>query len=144
MATSKDTIENYRPTALPMTILQQQGQKTVLFGVPDCGKKCSEEHVPGYLKSWDTLRRHGITQILCVSVDEPAAADAWGKSVGVDGSTVQIVADPTQALTRLLGMELGAPGSSGPRSLRYAMLLDNGVVLKVVSVGVTLFSFFLF
>jgi peroxiredoxin len=108
-------------------------KKTVLFGVPDCGKKCSEEHVPGYLKSWDTLRRQGITQVLCVSVDEPAVADAWGKSVGVDGSTVQIVADPSQALTRLLGMELGGPGAPGPRSLRYAVLLDNGVVLKVVS-----------
>jgi peroxiredoxin len=110
-----------------------QDQKTVLFGVPDCGKICSEQHLPGYLKAYDDLRKEGISQIICVAVSDPAAADAWGKKIGADGSKVLMAADPIQATTRILGMELAEPSAPGPKSLRYAAILDNGVILKMVS-----------
>lgn len=103
----------------------------MLFGVPDCGKVCSEQHVPGYLKEWDELRAQGINQILCVAVGDAAAAQAWAKGVGIDGDRIALAVDPNQAATRLMGMELGSPDAPGPRSLRYAAILDNGVILKV-------------
>ena len=67
-------------------------------------------------------------------MSDPAEADAWGKKVGIDGSNiVRMAADPIQAATRMLGMELGEPKAAGPRSLRYAAILDDGVILKMVS-----------
>ena len=105
----------------------------MIFGVPDCGKVCSEKHVPGFLKNWDALRKEGITQILCVAVAEPAEAAEWGRKVGIDGTKISIAADPIQAATRILGMELADPKAAGPKSLRYAAVLENGVILKMVS-----------
>lgn len=112
-----------------------QGHKAVLFGVPDCGKVCSEAHVPSFLRAWDELRRHGITRILCVAVGDPAAADAWAQRLGAgvaDGSKVTVAADANGAFTRFLGMEQGAVDAAGPRSLRYAAVVDDGTLLKVV------------
>lgn len=45
---------------------------------------------------------------------------------------LQVVSDPNGAFTRFLGMEQGAPDASGARSLRYAAVVDDGVLLKVV------------
>lgn len=104
-----------------------------MFGVPDCGKVCSEQHAPGFLKNWDEFRKYGVTQILCVTVGEPAVAAEWGKKVGIDGTKISMAADPIQAATRVLGMELGDPNAPGPKSLRYAAILENGVILKMVS-----------
>jgi peroxiredoxin len=68
-----------------------QGEKAVLFGVPDCGKVCSEQHLPSYLQQWDELRRLGVTKILCVAVGDPAAADSWASKMKVDdGSKIQV------------------------------------------------------
>jgi len=106
----------------------------VIFGVPDCGKVCTEQHVPGYLKEWESLRRLGVSQILCITVtNNPAAAEAWAKQIGADGSTIAVAADTNSGLTRMLGVELGEPTSTtGPKSLRYAALIDNGILLKMV------------
>ncbi|KAL4425536.1 hypothetical protein ABPG75_009552 [Micractinium tetrahymenae] len=111
-----------------------KGQKAVVFGVPDCGKVCSESHVPSYLAAWDELRQHGVTRLLCVAVGDPAAAHGWARSLGAgvaDGSKVQVVADANGAFTRFMGMEQGAVDAAGARSLRYAAVVDDGILLKV-------------
>lgn len=112
-----------------------QGHKAVVFGVPDCGKVCSEQHVPGYLQRWDDLRRLGVSRIVCVAVGDPAAADAWAAGLGAgvaDSSKVTVAADANGAFTRFLGMDQGAVDAPGPRSLRYAAVVDDGTLLKVV------------
>lgn len=115
-----------------------QGQKTVIFGVPDCGKVCSEQHLPGYLKEFDSLRKLGISQVLCIAVESPEAADAWAKKVGADGDKVTVAADTNASLTRMLGVELGEPNRAGPKSLRYAAILEDGILLKLVSADMIL------
>jgi peroxiredoxin len=65
-----------------------QGQKAVVFGVPDAGKVCSEKHVPGYLKEVDKLRQLGITKVVCLTVNEAAAAKEWASKLKLDASKV--------------------------------------------------------
>ncbi|EFN57532.1 hypothetical protein CHLNCDRAFT_143139 [Chlorella variabilis] len=109
-----------------------KGEKAVVFGVPDCGKVCSEQHVPSFLQRGDELRRLGISKILCVAVGDPAAADSWAQKLSLsDGSKIQVVADTNGAFTRFLGVELAAPDAPGARSQRYAAVVDDGVLLKV-------------
>ena len=74
-----------------MFLCSPQGHKAVVFGVPDCGKVCSEQHVPSYLHRLDELRRLGINKILCVAVGDAAAADSWAHKLSLDdGSKVQV------------------------------------------------------
>ncbi|PSC76903.1 dynamin-related 1E-like [Micractinium conductrix] len=111
-----------------------KGQKAIVFGVPDCGKVCSETHVPGYLAAWDDLRRLGVTRLLCVAVGDAAAADAWASKLGAgvaDGSKVTVAADTNGAFTRFMGMDQGPVDGPGARSLRYAAVVDDGTLLKV-------------
>jgi peroxiredoxin len=79
-----------------------QGQKTLVFGVPDCGKVCSEQHVPEYLAQADKLRQLGITQILCVAVGDPSAAQQWAETVKVDPSKVRAMQRWDKAVGALL------------------------------------------
>jgi peroxiredoxin len=67
-----------------------------VFGVPDCGKVCSEQHVPGYLQRWEELRQAGVSKILCVAVGDAAAADSWAASLNLDASKVQVGAGRKQ------------------------------------------------
>ncbi|KAL4426668.1 hypothetical protein ABPG77_004724 [Micractinium sp. CCAP 211/92] len=111
-----------------------KGHKAVVFGVPDCGKVCSEVHVPSFLSAWDELRQHGVSRLLCVAVGDAAAADAWARSLGdgvADGSKVQVAADVNGAFTRFLGLEQGGVDAAGARCLRYAAVVDDGILLKV-------------
>ncbi len=104
--------------------------------MPDCGKVCSEVHVPSFLSAWDELRQHGVSRLLCVAVGDAAAADAWARSLGdgvADGSKVQVAADVNGAFTRFLGLEQGGVDAAGARCLRYAAVVDDGILLKVVS-----------
>jgi peroxiredoxin len=109
-----------------------QGHKAVLFGVPDCGKVCSEQHVPSFLQRFNELRQLGVSRILCVAVGDEAAAKAWAQQQELaDGSKIQVVTDPNAAFTRFMGMELAPPDAAGARSQRYAAVVDDGVLLKV-------------
>jgi peroxiredoxin len=113
-----------------------QGHKAVLFGVPDCGKVCSEQHVPSFLQRFNELRQLGVSRILCVAVGDEAAAKAWAQQQELaDGSKIQVVTDPNAAFTRFMGMELAPPDAAGARSQRYAAVVDDGVLLKVVNFG---------
>lgn len=113
----------------------------MLFGVPDCGKVCSEQHVPSYLARLGELRQLGVSKILCVAVGDEAAAKAWAAQQELaDGSKIQVVSDPNATFTRFMGMELAAPDAAGPRSQRYAAVVDDGVLLKVVSAGGVAFA----
>ncbi len=46
---------------------------------------------------------------------------------------VKVAADTNGSWTRYLGLEQAAPDQRGPKSLRYAAVVDDGVLLKLVS-----------
>jgi hypothetical protein len=48
---------------------------------------------------------------------------------------VKVAADANGSWTRYLGLELAPPDQPGPRSLRYAAIVDDGVLLKLVRRG---------
>jgi len=106
---------------------------TVLFGVPNRGKVCSETHLPGYLAELDSLRKQGVDQILCISVGDGKTVAEWGSKV-CPSKDIIVAADVNGGLTRLLGMDLDPASPTDPASLRYAMALEDGIILKVVRI----------
>ena len=63
-----------------------------MFGVPDCGRVCSEQHLPGYLREAERFRALGISKILCVVVGDAAAAQEWARGLKVDPSKASTAA----------------------------------------------------
>ena len=105
------------------------GKRVVAFAVPGAfTPTCSAKHLPGFVRDADAIRKKGVDEIVCISVNDAFVMGAWGKSAGADGK-VRMLADGNGELTRALGLELDASGfGMGMRSQRYGMVVKDGTV----------------
>ena len=112
------------------------GRKVVLFALPGAfTPTCSAKHLPGFIDAASQFFEKGVDEIICLSVNDAWVMDAWGKAQGAGGK-VTMVADGNGDLSRALGFVADMSGSGfGERSIRYAMVAEDGVVthLNVVS-----------
>ena len=106
------------------------GGKTVaLFAVPGAfTPTCSNQHMPGYVQHAATIREKGVDTIVCLSVNDAFVMDAWGKDQGTGGN-IMMVGDGNGEFTKAIGLEMDGSGFGlGTRSLRYSMIVRDGVV----------------
>ena len=105
------------------------GRKVVLFALPGAfTPTCSAKHLPGFINMASEFFEKGVDAIICLSVNDAWVMDAWGKAQGADGK-VTMVADGSGDLSRAMGLTADMSGAGfGERSIRYAMIVDNGVV----------------
>ena len=105
------------------------GKRVALFAVPGAfTPTCSNQHLPGYVEKAEDLRMKGVDTIVCLSVNDAFVMGAWGQQQGAAGK-VMMVADGNAELTAKLGLEMDGSGfGMGTRSLRYSMIVRDGVV----------------
>ena len=105
------------------------GRKVVLFALPGAfTPTCSAKHLPGFIDAAAEFFEQGVDEIICLSVNDAWVMDAWGKAQGAGGK-VTMVADGNGDLSRALGFAADMSGSGfGERSIRYAMVAEDGVV----------------
>ena len=105
--------------------------KVILFGLPGAfTPTCSTKHLPSFLKSTEQLKKKNIEKVFCISINDPFVMEAWGKSVNLNDQ-LTLLADVRGDFTKSIGAEFNWRGW-GMRSKRYTMLLDNGVIKKIV------------
>jgi len=109
-----------------------KGKKVALFGLPGAfTPTCSAKHLPGFVKKAAALKKKGIDEIVCVSVNDAFVMGAWAKDQKV-GKKVLLVADGDANFTKAAGLELDLTGRGlGLRCQRFSMLVDKGVVKKI-------------
>ena len=57
------------------------GRRVALFALPGAyTPTCSTGHVPRFVELAPELHKHGIDEIVCLSVNDPFVMEAWGKS----------------------------------------------------------------
>jgi peroxiredoxin len=107
-------------------------QKAIMFGLPGAFTKvCSAKHLPGYVKNFEEAKKKGITKIICLSVNDPNVMKAWGEAHNVKDK-ILMLGDPFCKFTKTIGAEIDRNEKGlGFRSLRYTMLVENGVVTKI-------------
>jgi peroxiredoxin 5 len=66
-----------------------------------------------------------VSEIVCVSVNDPFVMAAWGKAQGADGK-VRMLADTTGELTRALGIELDATAALGNKRCKRFSAVSKG------------------
>jgi peroxiredoxin len=105
------------------------GKKVVLFAVPGAFTPlCSAQHLPGFVGKAEDIRKKGVDEIFCLSVNDGWVMDAWGKDRAALGK-VTLIADGSGEFTKAMGLELDATGAGlGVRSQRYAAIVDDGVI----------------
>lgn len=109
------------------------GKKVVLFAVPGAfTPTCSAKHLPGFVNNYDALKAKGVDTIACMAVNDAFVMGAWGKDQKA-GDKIAMLADGNGDFTRALGLELDATGfGMGKRSQRFALIVNNGEVEKVL------------
>ncbi|MCC6764735.1 MAG: peroxiredoxin [Deltaproteobacteria bacterium] len=121
-----------KPSQVSLAELSR-GKRVVVFAVPGAfTPTCSMKHLPGFVEQEKALRAKGADEIVCVSVNDAFVMDAWGKSSNAGGK-VRMLADGNGDFTRAVGLGLDASSfGMGQRSRRYAMILRDGRVEKLL------------
>ena len=106
-----------------------KGKKVVVFGVPGAfTPSCSSTHLPGFIAAADDLKKKGVAEIVCISVNDPFVHQAWGDAHKAGGK-VRMLADPAADFSKKLGLSFeAAVFGPTPRSVRYSAVVDDGVV----------------
>ena len=106
-----------------------KGRKVVIFGLPGAfTPTCSAKHVPSYLANYDKLKAKGVSDILCMSVNDPFVMGAWARDQKAGGK-VRMMGDGSADYTKALGLDLDLTARGmGMRCQRFSMLVDDGVV----------------
>ncbi len=131
-----DKIPNVKVKATDMSDVTTDalfsGKKVVLFAVPGAfTPTCSNKHLPGFIEKADEIKKKGVDDIICMSVNDAFVMKAWGEERGA-GDKVRMIADGNGDLTKALGLEFDGSGIGfGLRSQRFAAIVQNGVVKKL-------------
>ena len=107
------------------------GKTVVVFALPGAfTPTCSSTHVPRYNQLAPALKRNGVDEIVCISVNDAFVMNEWRAEQKAENIT--FLPDGNGDFSRGMGMlvpkqELGF----GERSWRYSMLVRDGVIEKM-------------
>jgi peroxiredoxin len=106
-------------------------KRVALFAVPGAfTSTCSAKHLPSFANKAEALKAKGVDVIACISVNDSAVMRAWGEHSKTAGK-VTMLADGNGDFARAVGAEADmSKNGMGPRSRRYSMLVEDGVVKK--------------
>ena len=109
-----------------------KGKKVVLFAVPGAfTPTCHKNHLPGFLTHAAEFKAKGVETIAVTGINDVVVMDAWSKASGGAG-TIEFLSDGNGDFAKALGLTMdGSAFGLGTRSLRYAMLVEDGVVKKL-------------
>ena len=108
-----------------------KGRTVVVFALPGAfTPTCSSTHVPRYNQLAPALKRHGVDEIVCVSVNDAFVMNEWRAEQKADNVT--FLPDGNGDFSRGMGMLVAkADLGFGDRSWRYSMLVKDGVIEKM-------------
>jgi len=107
------------------------GRTIVLFALPGAyTPTCSSTHVPRFNKLAPVLKRHGVDEIVCLSVNDAYVMNEWKEDQRADNIT--FLPDGNGDFSRGMGMLVSKHDMGfGERSKRYSMLVEDGVIRKI-------------
>ncbi|MBY5944512.1 glutathione peroxidase [Photobacterium rosenbergii] len=106
--------------------------KTVIvFSLPGAfTPTCSSSHLPRYNELAPVFAKHGVDDILCVSVNDTFVMNAWKQDQ--EAENITFIPDGNGEFSKGMGMLVAKNDLGfGDRSWRYSMLVKNGVVVKM-------------
>ena len=107
------------------------GKTVVVFSLPGAfTPTCSSSHVPRYNQLTPVFRKHGVDEIVCISVNDAFVMNEWKHTQNAD--RVTFLPDGNGEFSDAMGMlvdknDLGF----GKRSWRYSMLVKDGMIEKM-------------
>ncbi|ACF03238.1 Redoxin domain protein [Rhodopseudomonas palustris TIE-1] len=106
-----------------------KGKKVALFAVPGAYTgTCHKMHLPSIFLNAYAMKDKGVDTIAIVSVNDAFVMSAWKRDTDQRNEAI-FLGDGNADFTKAIGMEMDGSGFGlGTRSLRYSMLVEDGVV----------------
>ena len=106
-------------------------KKVILFGVPGAfTPTCSEKHLPGYIKLYNSFLNKKIDDIYCLSVNDEHVMKSWLMSY-TDGEMINGIADGNAEITKNFDLISDKTKNyMGCRCRRFAMIIENNVIIN--------------
>ena len=106
-----------------------KGKKVALFAVPGAYTgTCHKMHIPSIFLNAYAIKDKGVDTIAIVSVNDAFVMNAWKRDTDQRNEAI-FLGDGNADFTKAIGMEMDGSGFGlGTRSLRYSMLVEDGVV----------------
>ena len=115
-----------------------KNKRLILFGVPGAfTPTCSEKHLPGYIKLYDSFKKKHIDEIYCLAVNDHHVMKSWLISYSVDHHIIGI-ADGNGEVSKYYNLLTDkSKNFMGYRSARFAMFIENNQIqsLKIEETG---------
>jgi glutaredoxin-like protein len=107
------------------------GKTVVVFSLPGAfTPTCSSSHVPRYNQLAPVFRKHGVDEIICISVNDAFVMNEWKETQKTDRITY--IPDGNGEFTEGMGMLVNKDDLGfGKRSWRYSMLVKDGIIEKM-------------
>ncbi len=108
-----------------------KGKKVVLFALPGAfTPTCSSTHLPRYNDLAKEFKKSGIDDVICLSVNDTFVMNAWAE--GQEAENITFLPDGNGDFSKGMGMLVDKSDIGfGPRSWRYSMLVNDGVIEKM-------------
>ena len=108
-----------------------KGRTVVVFSLPGAfTPTCSSSHVPRYNQLTPVLQKHGVDEVICISVNDAFVMNQW--KAEQKAHNITFMPDGNGEFTRGMGMLVGKQDLGfGDRSWRYSMLVKDGVIEKM-------------
>ncbi len=108
-----------------------KGKKVVLFALPGAfTPTCSSTHLPRYNELYQSFKKNGVDDIVCLSVNDSFVMNSWKENQGAENITM--LPDGNGEFSKGLGFLVDkAAIGFGERSWRYSMLVNDGVIEKM-------------
>ncbi|CAN0494869.1 unnamed protein product, partial [Phaeothamnion confervicola] len=107
------------------------GRTVVVFSLPGAfTPTCSSSHVPRYNQLAREFKKHGVDEILCVSVNDAFVMNEWQEDQ--QAWNIRFLPDGNGEFTAGMGLLVDKEDLGfGRRSWRYSMLVNDGVIEKM-------------
>ena len=108
-----------------------KGRNVIVFALPGAyTPTCSTTHLPRYNELAPVFSKHGIDEIVCLSVNDAFVMSEWQKDQ--NAPNVTFIPDGNGEFTHKMGMLVDKSDLGfGKRSWRYSMLVRDGVIEKM-------------
>ena len=99
-------------------------KKVIVFGVTGAFTPESDKQLQGYENAYNDLKKSGIDEVFCTSVNDTFVMNAWFRSLGI--KQVKPLADAEGVFAQGMGMLVNKPKQGfGMRSWRYSGIIEN-------------------
>lgn len=108
-----------------------KGKTVAVFSLPGAfTPTCSSSHVPRFNELAPVFFKHGVDEILCLSVNDTFVMNEWAADQNAEH--IRFIPDGNGEFSEGMGMLVDKENLGfGKRSWRYSMLVKDGVIQKM-------------